>query len=128
MARRRQWRDGSARGRPRRTPILRGLVHLANRGPWCMPLAAGVFVFVMFALVLPALIAFLLSVVEAGRIQPLLEAASGRPLRIAHGTALAALILGGAFSAWRFFTGRRVTASKGEQAAKLSRVASRLID
>jgi hypothetical protein len=105
--RRRRFRDQAVRaGRPRPS-ILRGVINLARRGPWCLPLAGGLVACVLLALVLPAFVTWVVTSVDVGQLQPLIEKASGRPVRLFAGLGVVAFLLGAAMSAWRFASSLR---------------------
>jgi len=102
----RQWRDGPARRRPRRTPILLGLFRLAHRGPWCTPLAAGLAICVLCSLVFPWFVSVALSMFGTGELGALVDRLSGRPVRAFSLLGLVAFVVGLTLSAWRFLFDR----------------------
>jgi hypothetical protein len=101
MARRRQWRDGPARG-------PRGLVWTLRRwtrsaaSSWCAPLAAGLVTCALLALVLPWIGTAAQPHIQSGRLRSMMEFLASVDIRLMSTVGALAFILGALASSWRY--------------------------
>lgn len=99
--RRRQWRDGPARGPRGLVWTLRRLTRSAAAS-WCAPLAAGLVTCALLALVLPWIGAAAQPHIQSGPLLSIMEFLASVDIRLLSTIGALAFILGALACSWRY--------------------------